>query len=150
MLGGVEGSEDAPRSVVHRAWESTFFGIAGPLLIAAALGLALLATNTAAADDEFQALLLYATTAVYLTGLVWDLIAAGLNATARRRERPASNYSSCLFGLAPVALIIVGLSASANGSGWIFDWRATLAVLLAANLAHLVIFTRVSARRSWR
>jgi hypothetical protein len=147
MLGGVKGSEDAPKSVVDRVRESTVFGIAGPLLIAAALGLALLATNTATPDDEFLALVLYATTAGYLAGLVWDLIGAALNATARAHERSKSNYSSCLFGLAPFALIIVVLSAAVDGSGWLFDWRVTLIVLLVANLAQFLIFGLVSKRR---
>ncbi|MBA2304706.1 MAG: hypothetical protein H0W08_19025 [Acidobacteria bacterium] len=36
------------------------------------------------------------------------------------------------------------LSAKADGQGWIFDWRLTLAAVVAANIAQFLMFTRIS------
>lgn len=145
----MDEADEAPRDLPSRVAASTAFGMVGQIAIALVVGLALAATSTPAPDKEFLAYLLYAATAVYLAGLIWDLFSAALYA-ARNRRHPATarNYSSCLFGLLPVGGGVVVLSAIAEGEGWIFDWRFMLLALVAVNLLDFLLFSAISVWRT--
>lgn len=143
MIGAVVDAE-APGSVPGRPWTASAVDLVGPVVTAAGIGVALLVTSVPAPGEELAAYALYAATAIYATGMTWDVIAAAGNARSRRRSETTRRYSTCLFGLVPFALLIVGLSAAADGRGWIFDWRLMLVVVLAANLAQFLVFTRIS------
>jgi len=141
----VDTPEPTPHTFVERASASTVFGILGPILIAATVGLALFVSSTPAPGQEFYAIMLYGATATYLTGLIWDLMSAAMNADVRRRiPAQARNYSSCLGGLLPLALAVVFLSAKADGQDWIFDWRWMLVVVLALTVSQFAIFAWIS------
>ena len=135
---------DAPSSTPGRRWTGAAVDIAGPVLTAVAIGVVLLATSTPAPGEELAAYALYAVAAVYVTGLIWDLVSALGNARSRRRSETEHRYSSCLFGLVPLGGLVVVLSAAADGQGWIFDWRLVLVAVLAANLVQFLVFTRIS------
>jgi len=141
----MDNADSGPTALVGRAWRSTALGIVGPILIALVVGAVLLATSTPAPGQEFYAFVLYVVTAVYLAGMVWDLISAAQNATERRnRPEKTGSYSSCLFGLLPLAAVVVLLSAKADGQGWIFDWRLVFVAVLAASVAEFFAFSRIS------
>jgi hypothetical protein len=145
----VDEADKAPSDLPSRVAASTAFGIVGPIAIALVIGLALAATSTPAPDNEFYAYLLYAATAVYLAGLIWDVFSAALNAArSRRHPTAARNYSSCLFGLIPIGGGVVVLSALADGEGWIFDWWFVLLLLVVVNIADFALFSAISKRRT--
>lgn len=143
MIGAVVDAE-APGSVPGRSWTKTAVDLVGPVVTAAAIGAVLVVTSTPAPGEELAAFALYAATAIYVTGMIWDVIGAAGNARARRRSETARRYSSCLFGLVPFAVLVVALSAAADGEGWIFDWRLALVAVVAANLVQFLVFTRFS------
>jgi hypothetical protein len=138
----VDDVEDEPPAARHRGWERVTVDIVGPVVVATAIGSLLLTTSTPATGDEVAAYLLYVVTAVFVTGLIWDVLGVASNARARTGSASGRPTSSCLFGLLPVGAFIVGLSAMTDGSGWIFDWRLTALVIVAANVCSFVVVAR--------
>jgi hypothetical protein len=143
----VDEADETPSDAASRLWANTAFGVAGPIAIALVVGLGLAATSTPAPNEEFYAYVLYIATAVYIAGLIWDLLIALLNSAANRQRSTARNYSSCLLGLLPVGGLVVALSAVADGDGWIFDWRLVLVAVLVLNVGEFLLFSWISSAR---